>query len=330
MPEDMSAVNESILLNFRKGFAPLADALETLGFEVIENQWLPSAETLGRTRLCIVNLYEAARRPLAALRLKHRASRHGVPVIALDRDAPWHMGLRKRRLLLLEWLKPFDVYASHTLQPTYEFAPVTIYNPNAVWTRHFNLHGQTLEAMRDPAYYELDASFLGNLNGSRYKEHAERERFFAELGRRLEPLGLRVRFSDSTGLQDAEQIRVIQRSRINLSYRSSCDHASEGSWGLPERCYGVPARGGFLLSDARRHAADDFDPEREWAAYEGIDDCVAKIRHFLAHFGQARSIAEAAHARVFAQHTYAHRARRLIAAADAVRRERSPGAAQDD
>ncbi len=308
-----------VILNFRKGFPPLRDAFEALGFEVVENLWPPPTAMLARTRLCIVNLYEAARQPLRAVRLKWSAARCRVPLIALDRDAPWHMGLRRRRLLLLQLLKPFDIYATHTLQPTYEFAPVKIYNPNAAWSRHFNLHAQSLAAMRDPGFYTLDVSFLGNMNGKRYKEHALREAFFAELSRRLKPLGIGFLFSDSAGLPDAEQIRVIQRSRINLSYRSSCDHASDGSWGLPERCYGVPARGGFLLSDARRHAADDFELATEWASYQGIEDCVEKIRHYLGHFEETRRIAEAAHARVMRQHTYAHRARALIAAAEAVR-----------
>ena len=308
-----------VILNFRKGFPPLRDAFESLGFEVAENLWSPPAALLARTRLSIVNLYEAARQPVRAVRLKWSAARCRVPVIAFDRDAPWHMGLRRRRLLLLQWLKPFDVYATHTLQPTYEFAPVKLYNANAVWTRHFNLHGQTLEAMRDAGFYALDVSFLGNMNGKRYQEHARREEFFAELSRRLAPSGIRFLFADSAGIPEAEQIRVIQRSRINLSYRSSCDHENDGSWGLPERCYGVPARGGFLLSDARRHAADDFELAAEWASYQGIDDCVEKIRYYLGHFEETRRIAEAAHARVMRQHTYEHRARALIAAADAVR-----------
>jgi spore maturation protein CgeB len=308
----------AVILNFRKGFPPLRDAFESLGFEVAENLWTPPAALLARTRLCIVNLYEAARQPLDAVRLKWSAARCRVPVIAFDRDAPWHMGLRRRRLLLLQWLKPFDVYATHTLQPTYEFAPVKLYNANAVWTRHFNLHGQTLEAMRDAGFYALDVSFLGNMNGKRYQEHARREEFFGELSQRLAPSGIRFLFADSAGIPDAEQIRVIQRSRINLSYRSSCDHENDGSWGLPERCYGVPARGGFLLSDARRHAADDFELATEWASYLGIDDCVEKIRYYLGHFEETRRIAEAAHARVMQQHTYQHRARNLLAAADAV------------
>jgi hypothetical protein len=103
---------------------------------------------------------------------------------------------------------------------------------------------------------------------------------------------LRVLFRHSSGMSEAEQIDVIQRSVINLSYRSSCDHRSrsgaEMSWGLPERCYGVPARGGFVLADERRHAADDFDLAREWASYRDFEDCIARIRRFVAHFPETR------------------------------------------
>jgi spore maturation protein CgeB len=216
-------------------------------------------------------------------------------------------------------MRILDIYAPHTLQPTYRFAPKVVYNANAVWARHFNLHGHTLDEMRDPAFFRWDVSFVGNMHGARYKEHAERERFFGELGPRLEKLGLRVLFCNSGNMGEQEQIDVIQRSIINLNYRSSCDHRSragvEGSWGLPERCYGVPARGGFMLSDQRRHAADDFDLATEWASYNDMDDCIAKIRHYLVHFDETRRIAEAAHARVMRDHTYEQRAQRLLAVA---------------
>src|SRR5438045_7710238 len=45
----------------------------------------------------------------------------------------------------------------------------------------------------------------------------------------------------------------------------------------PERCFGVPACGGFLLSDVRKHAAESFIPGVEWADFLDLDDCVAKI-----------------------------------------------------
>ncbi len=295
------------------------DAFENLGFEVAAIGERPDPAHLARAALCLVSLYHGVRDPWAALKLKRRLARAGVPLIGLDRDAPWHMGRLVRRLKLFEWLRVLDIYATHTLQPTFDFAPVKIYSANAVWVRNYNLHGHTLAEMRDPAFFRWDVSFVGNLDGARYKEHAQRQRFFEALRPRLEALGLRVLFRSSGGMSDQEQIDVIQRSIINLNYRSSCDHRSragvEMSWGLPERCYGVPARGGFMLSDERHHAADDFDRNTEWAGYRGLDDCIDRIRYFLAHFEETRAIAEAAHARVMRDHTYEKRAANLLRAA---------------
>lgn len=310
----------SVVLNYRKGFPPLQEAFENIGYRVVENDWAPAPELLAGVQACIVNLYEAIRDPWSALALKRRLKLADVPLIGLDRDAPWHMGIRWRRLAWFRLLRPLDIYASHTLQPTWNFAPVRIYSANAVWVRNFNLHGHTLEEMRDLGFYEYDVSFLGNMDGERYKEHAERARFFTELRPRLDALGIRHCIRHSSGVSEAEQIRVIQRSRINLSYRSSCDHGGTLSWGLPERCYGVPARGGFLLTDQRRHAADDFDLATEWAGFADLEDCVTRIQYWLAHFEASRRIAEAAHARVMREHTYELRAHNLIAAAEKLRR----------
>lgn len=311
-----------IVFNFRRGHAPLREALAEAGCEIIDNVWSLSPQDAAGVDGAIVSLYEAARRPLEALALKRRLARHRAPLVAFDRDAPWHMGMRRRRLLLFKLLKVADIYATHTLQPTYRFAPRTVYVANAVWVRNFNLHGHTLEEMREPGFYRYDVSFVGNMNGARYAEHAERQRFFAALAPELTRRSISHLFLDSTGVDEARQIEIIQRSRINLNFRSSCDHAPGGSWGLPERCYGVPARGGFLLSDPRRHARDDFDVDREWAEFDGsVADCVARIEHHLAHFDGTRRIAEAAHARVMAMHTYQHRARTLIDAIEAWRRD---------
>ena len=312
-----------ILFGLRMRTEAYRDAFETLGYDVAVDVTRPSSEQLSRAALCFIGLYDGVRRPWETLRLKRSLARARVPLIGVDRDAPWHLGVRVLRLKLFEWLKVLDVYATHTMQPTYDFAAMKEYLPNAVWTRNFNLQGRTLEEMRDPASYRWDVSFVGNLDGVRYREHAERQRFLAALAPRLEAQGLRVLFRHSSGMGEAEQIDVIQRSVINLSYRSSCDHRSrsgaEMSWGLPERCYGVPARGGFVLADERRHAADDFDVSREWASYRDFEDCVARIRYFAAHFPETRAIAEAAHARVMREHTYEHRAQRLLRIADAWR-----------
>ena len=308
-----------VLFGLNAGSEMFHDAFQNLGYEVAVVGDHPTPAQLARAALCFTSVYNGVRAPWSALKLKRQLKRAGVPLIGIDRDGPWHMGRLVRQLRLFAWLKVLDIYAPHTLQPTYRFAPVVVYNANAVWQRNFNLHGRTLEEMRDPAFFRWDVSFVGNMHGERYKEHAERQRFFAALRPRLEALGLRVLFTNSGGMSEQEQIDVIQRSVINLNYRSSCDHPSrsgvEMSWGLPERFYGVPARGGFMLSDERRHAADDFDLKTEWASYRDFEDCIARIQHFVGHFAETRAVAEAAHARVMRDHTYEKRAENLLAAA---------------
>ena len=122
---------------------------------------------------------------------------------------------------------------------------------------------------------------------------------------------LKVLFRDSGGMAEAEQLEIIRTSRINLSTTAACDAGAEPSWGLPERCYGVPACGGFLLCDRRRHAVEDFaDDER--AEYGDLEDCALKISHFLQRYDQARGIAERARARVARDHGYRNRAVRLL------------------
>ena len=296
------------ILNFRRGFPALAEALSGLGVSVIENDWAPDTAA----NVCLVDFYEAIRAPWRSLGLHRRLRRMRAPLIALDRDAPWHKGVRARRLRLARWLRLFDVYAAHSLQGTTGFAPAEVYFPNAAWPRVYGLGRVTLGQLRDPSRYSWDVSFVGNIDAARYREHTDRVRFLRELEARLRAGGRRVLIRDGAGLDAAGQVEVIQRTHINLSVGAACDHGGTRSRGLPERCYGVPACGGFLLCDQRGHASDDFIAGREWVAFDDLDDCVHKIDHYLTHPEAARAVAEAAHDRVMAHHTYGHRARMLL------------------
>ena len=186
-----------------------------------------------------------------------------------------------------------------------------LYLANAADTVRYHLRGATLEALRDPAGYECDVSFFGAMDGARYKEMRARQDFFDALGERLGALGIRFLFRESAGMSVEDQITLIQKSRINLNFGAACDYGAPVASGLPERCYGIPACGGFLLSDRRTHARDDFTPGENWAEFDGLDDCVAKIEYWLANFAAARQLAERCHAHVMERHTYAHRAATL-------------------
>jgi spore maturation protein CgeB len=300
-----------VLLNFRGGFAGLREGFQALGCAVIEGRWTPEAAELQGAALCVADFVDCARKVRRTLTLKQRLARAGVPFIALNRDAPFNRGIHTTRLAVMAWLKPFDVYASHSMQGAERYAARTLYCPNAARETTYHVDEERLHAMRDAGSYRWDVSFFGNLDARRYREHARRAEFLHVLKAQLERHNLSVLFRDSEGMSEPEQLDLTRTSRINLSTIAACDAGAERSWGLPERCYGVPACGGFLLQDRRRHAAEDFaDDER--AEYEGLEDCVAQIRRHLANFGAARAIAERAQARVARDHGYRNRAQRLL------------------
>jgi spore maturation protein CgeB len=215
----------------------------------------------------------------------------------------------------LDWLdraQLYDLYATHTLADTRRrFADAVLFFPNAADTERYHLRGATLAGLRDSVRYEYDVSFFGAMDGRRYKEMRARQEFFAALGERLQARGIRFLFREAAGMSVAEQVALIQASRINLNFGASCDYGSPVASGLPERCYGIPACGGFLLCDKRTHVRDDFTPGENWAEFDGLDDCVTNIEHWLANFAAARDLAERCHAHVMARHTYAQRAATL-------------------
>jgi spore maturation protein CgeB len=258
---------------------------------------------------CVVWFYYPLRQPLEAWRLKRALTARNIPLLAWNRDAPHYLNRASWRLDLLDRSRLLDIYATHTLVDSRRsFAASTLYFPNAADTSRYHLHGTTLTGLRNPGGYEYDVSFFGAMDGQRYKEMRNRQEFFAVLGERLSARGIRFLFRESAGMSAEEQVALIQRSRINLGFGASCEYNAPLASGLPERCYGIPACGGFLLCDRRTHARDDFTPGENWAEFDGLDDCVARIEFWLANFDAARDLAERCHAHVMTHHTYAHRA----------------------
>lgn len=255
--------------------------------------------------------YEGLRHPLIVWRMHRFLRRHGIPLFVWNQDAPHYLNRAAWRLDWLDRARLFDLYATHSLIDSRRFADSTLYLANAADTSSYHLSNATLSALRDPARYGYDVSFFGAMDGKRYKEMRARQEFFVSLGERLSARRIRFLFRESAGMSVDEQVALIQASRINLNFGASCDYEAPLASGLPERCYGIPACGGFLLCDRRTHAQDDFTPGENWAEFDGLDDCVAKIEYWLANFSAARELAERCHAHVLRHHTYAHRAATL-------------------
>jgi spore maturation protein CgeB len=324
----------NVVLNFPAG-SPLLAAFAQLGYIVQTPDEAIRSGSLSSALVAVSDFRRMAKDFHTAVRLGRIMSRAGVPHVYWNREGPSHFGEKPWRLWILRHGARMDAYAAHALQNCKGFARDVLYLPNAADTERYHLHGATLAQLRDSSRYRHDVSFFGTLDHVRYTEAGPRARFLAALAVRLRQLGISLEIRpDAMNL--SEQIALIQSSRINLSIHSGADtryrerdRHKRRSWGLPERCYGVPAAGGFLLSDWRFHAVDDFVPDVEWASFTDLDSCVAAIQHFLEHFGEARSIAEAAHRRVIAEHTYLHRARKLVSFATAWRDDsRSPAAIQ--
>ncbi|MBF0214352.1 MAG: glycosyltransferase family 1 protein [Magnetococcales bacterium] len=316
-----------ILMGFRRPFVPLEESLIAQGERLIP--WIPGTklpEEARRADAAVLDFTEAARHLVSVFRLTRQLHQRGKPVATLNRDAPWNKGVRARRIWALRQLRIADIHLTHALQGQ-TVAPRTHYFPNAADLARYHLHGASLDQLRDPDRYRYAVSFIGNIDDARYPEHRPRMALLRPLQSRLASLGIALELFHSEGMSLPQQVEVIQRSRINLNLGAACDHGGERSWGLPERCYGVPACGGFLLSDARHHATEDFTPDEEWIDFTTLDSCVSRIQALLGDFPRTRRIAEAAHRRVLADHTYACRARTLRALLQPTERRNPKGIA---
>ena len=311
---------QHIIIN-HSGFHPaMRHGMEKLGIIFDQNTWKPTAQQMKPTVACHIWFYECIRHPFKIWRLKRRLSRYNIPLIAWNRDAPHYLNHTKpqRRwiLNLANWLRLLDIYATHTLIDEHRtFANLVLFLPNAADSSRYTIGNDPSERLlklRNSEDYRWDVTFFGGMNGSKYKEDKSREAFFKELGKRLEELNITYCFREADGMSSEDQIHFIQASRINLNFGARCEYGASIASGLPERCYGIPACGGFLLCDKRTHARDDFTPGENWAEYDGLDDCVEKIQYWLAHFDKARDLAERCHTHVLNNHTYAHRAEKLL------------------
>jgi spore maturation protein CgeB len=311
----MTDAQDWVLFNFSGRHPGLAEGFAEIGVPLRCDLWNLSTATLQGCRLALIDATSAVRQPWRCGIMRRQLRQAGIPLILLDRDAPWHKGLRWHRLALFRAVAGADVYATHSLQGCANFPYPSLYLPNAVRTSQYHLHGATLQEMRMPDWYLWDVAIIGNLAADRHPEHAGR---VARLQMLAEQLSRRVRFVDPRHLAPKEDIEIIQRSRINLQLGAAADDIGPVSWGLPERCYGIPACGGFLLSDKRLHATDDFRSDSEWAEFD-LDaenqDLLRQIRRFADDLPAARAIAEAAHRRVMLDHSYARRAVRLLVCA---------------
>jgi spore maturation protein CgeB len=138
-------------------------------------------------------------------------------------------------------------------------------------------------------------------------------------------------FGWPTGRLDHEaMVRVFCSSAINLNLSNSSTPPNtvrvragrllgRGPKGpipaqIKGRNFEVPGCGGFLLTERVGHLERYFELGREVAVYDGEDELVEQVGHWLSHEDERAAVAEAGYRRVLAEHTYDHRFGEIFAA----------------
>jgi spore maturation protein CgeB len=307
------------VLIFYRGFEPIIRGFKNLGCEVVIYNTFPSIGEIELADVALFDMYDIVKKPINSYLIRKKLNEVNCPVIVWNRDGPANKGEKKWRQFILRNFDLFNIYASHTLQPCGALRQNTKYLSNAASITDYFLE-RPLKSLLDPKNYQFDVGFVGNINTDKYPEMRRRANFLNALSEALDKLNITYIFSDSYKTADLQR-GIIQSTKINLQYHAGCDTHFRvkdkyvHGWGLPERCYGIPACGGFLLSDERKHGTDDFG--EDWCSFDdNVDDCVSKIRFYLDNFELTREIAERQHQRVMQSHTYEHRAKQLLAFAN--------------
>jgi spore maturation protein CgeB len=104
-----------------------------------------------------------------------------------------------------------------------------------------------------------------------------------------------------------DMYRVLAESLVAVNRHG--DFA--GGFAANMRMFEATGVGALLMTESARNLPDFFEPGREVVAYDGVDDLVEKVRHFLEHDDERRHIAAAGQRRTLTEHTYGHRIRQL-------------------
>ena len=300
---------------------PLVQALVAQGLEV---RRITFGEPLSDLQDCLAfygNLFDEIKcwRKLAAL--KRQLHAQGVPYVFWNRDAPWNTSINLKNRLAMQWLKPVDVYLAHSLQTQEWFGGEAYYFPNAAQPTYYS--ETDLQALRDETHYEYDVSFFGSFGNTKDANARARLQFLTTLESLLKIKLPAIRFKAvNTAIQPltlSEQMALIRTSKINLNYGAMCDLPGNRSWGLPERVFGIPAAGGYLLTDDRQSIPKTF-PTGLCDTFANPEECAHKIAWGLGNFPLTRTRAERLHHSVLGAHTYSHRAQAFIDLLESYRR----------
>lgn len=292
---------------------PLVTALREDGVDVRSVNWMQPLPNLSGCIAFYGNLFDEVKDWLGLIRLKRQLRDSVIPYVFWNRDAPWNTGIKLRNILALRLIKPVDIYLAHSLQGNHLFGGEAHYFPNAAQPVYYQ--STDLQDLREESLYEHDVSYFGSFSNPKDRNARLRASFLGALEAGLNECQPNIRFraidTSKHQMKLEEQLRLIRTSKINLNVGAMCDLLNKPSWGLPERIFGIPAAGGLVISDARKHLTDTF-PGGCIPTFDSPQACATLVAKLLNDWDALRSQAEKQSLTVMAKHTYRHRARFLL------------------
>jgi spore maturation protein CgeB len=98
-----------------------------------------------------------------------------------------------------------------------------------------------------------------------------------------------------------DMYRVLAQSRVALNRHGP---VAEG-YANNMRLFEATGMGSLLLTESAPNLSHYFEPGREVVSYDGANDLMDKLEHYLEHDDERRAIAAAGQARTLRDHTYA-------------------------
>jgi len=142
-----------------------------------------------------------------------------------------------------------------------------------------------------------------------------RQRFFAECRQLGLPVDLYgphaanwLRFWRNGQLSSAQLNHIYRKHLINLNLRSSGNTVN----GLNLRAYEIPCSGGLASYPAVPDLAKSFIPNNEILVYQSAADLCMIAHDIFQHPDRALAVTRAGYQRVMREHTFYHRAIRIL------------------
>jgi spore maturation protein CgeB len=190
---------------------------------------------------------------------------------------------------------------------------------------HLGFHPQITADLKVPVMQDINVSFVGNI----HSVHGARLKFLEHVAAGLPELRIwsahvakmpgssPLRRNGHAAVYGGDMYRVLQRSKITLNH-----HGDAPPYASNMRLFEATGVGTMLITDWFDNLPELFEPEKEVVAFRSPEECIDKVRFYLAHDDARRRIAAAGQARCLREHTYEQRARAMLDVFEASMRER--------